>query len=149
MYNKDTLFTDIKLNNKQQITNILRSIKNPTLLCISIFGAILSFYMLPLHAAENDKADPIQVEFIPDDAQNTSTSKVNSITHQKNNDPRNLEIWPVTSTNDPLSHQVLYQEWSSPDSAEDKTIDASIRQKNNQAFLKWLKQLNSENGSKN
>ncbi|WP_299011671.1 hypothetical protein [uncultured Shewanella sp.] len=85
-----------------------------------------------------------KITLIPDDKQNNSTPKVNSIIHQRLDDPRSLEIWPNNTANDPFSHRVLYQEWQTPDPNESKDIDSQIRQRNNQAFLKWLKQLNQE-----
>lgn len=92
----------------------------------------------------NNETSSVKIELIPDYEEKQPTPKVNSITHQRIDDPRSLETWPKNSTNDPFSHRVLYQEWATPDSNEDKYIDSQIRQKNNQAFLKWLKQLNQE-----
>ncbi|WP_298769424.1 hypothetical protein [uncultured Shewanella sp.] len=108
---------------------------------------LLTFSILEVSANDNasiNEASTPPVELIPDYKKDSPTPKVNSITHQETNDPRSLEAWPNTSTQDPLSHKVLYQEWTTPDSNENEYIDAKVRQKNNQAFLKWLKQLNQE-----
>ncbi|MCL1126018.1 hypothetical protein [Shewanella surugensis] len=110
MQNKDTLFNTIDTHNKHQIVSaFLSPMKQIAHLFLFIFicFSLASFNIITLHAAENDSTSSVNMEMIPNYVESSSTSKVNSITHQENNGARSLEQWPKIDPSDPFSHRVL------------------------------------------
>ncbi|WP_299494240.1 hypothetical protein [uncultured Shewanella sp.] len=139
MFNAVLLSTIFRYNKGSHLTTRLCS--------FSIIITLLALNIVKASANEDtstQSASSANVELIPDYEKHEPAPKVNSITHQEHNDPRNLEVWPAPNNQVPFSHKVLYQAWKTPDSDEDKVIDSQTKQQNNQAFLKWLKQLNQE-----